>query len=105
MAGAEVLRHGRSVSRFIKGALTESDREGPYGRADWACIRATTVELSIPPNRNSPTGTSATMRSATAALKQIASLGDELLVIRSGQRCAARRARHRPTTTSSARVL
>ncbi len=35
------------------------------GRVDCACISATTSDESIPPERNAPRGTSATMRSDT----------------------------------------
>ena len=50
------------------------------GHSDWACIRATTVEESMPPERNAPTGTSAaicrpTARSNTSCSASTASSG------------------------------
>src|ERR1051326_4805744 len=39
------------------------------GRRLWACITATTNEESMPPERNAPTGTSATICKPTAAFK------------------------------------
>jgi hypothetical protein len=40
------------------------------GRDAFACISATTVEESTPPDRKAPSGTSATMRRRTASLSK-----------------------------------
>src|SRR5215813_11552944 len=40
------------------------------GCDDCACIRATTVDESTPPDRKTPSGTSAIIRSATASRKR-----------------------------------
>ena len=40
------------------------------GRLDSACISATTVDESMPPDRNAPTGTSAIMRRRTESRKK-----------------------------------
>ena len=37
------------------------------GRSLWACMSATTAEESIPPDRNAPSGTSASIRILTAS--------------------------------------
>ncbi len=43
------------------------------GRVALACISATTVDESIPPDRNAPSGTSATMRRLIASLSRSSS--------------------------------
>src|SRR5215208_7544631 len=41
------------------------------GRSLWACINATTVDESIPPERKAPRGTSATIRRRTASRSRV----------------------------------
>src|SRR5215217_8136061 len=41
------------------------------GRSLWACINATTVDESTPPERKAPRGTSATIRSRTASRSKV----------------------------------
>ncbi len=43
------------------------------GRVDWACISATTVDESTPPDRNAPSGTSAIIWAPTASLSKASS--------------------------------
>ena len=40
---------------------------------DWACIRATTLDESTPPERNDPSGTSEIMRLETASRNKLSS--------------------------------
>ena len=50
------------------------------GRVLWACIKAATVEESIPPERNAPTGTSASIRRATESRRRVSSCFDGFVV-------------------------
>ena len=52
----------RSATR--RAASREADREGPHVGSHAARMQATTRLESVPPDRNAPTGTSATMRRA-----------------------------------------
>ncbi|MGY4455653.1 hypothetical protein ACVWZR_010313 [Bradyrhizobium sp. i1.3.1] len=90
MAGAEVPRHGRSVSRFIKGALTESDREGPYRARRLGLHQGHDGRTVYSARQEQPDRNVGNHSVGDRGLEQIASLGDELLVICSGERCAAR---------------
>ena len=56
------------LGRLVEGAVGETDGEGAHRTpSECRCIRATIVLESIPPERNAPTGTSATIRAATAS--------------------------------------
>ena len=75
------------------------------GRADSACISATTVEESMPPERNAPSGTSDSRRSLTASRRSASSAPSASA---SGTLPADRRARasrsRAPTSRSRARA-
>ncbi len=43
------------------------------GRADCACINATTVDESMPPDRKAPSGTSAIICAPTASFSKVSS--------------------------------
>ena len=50
------------MRRLVEAGLVEADGEGLAPAGDCACISATTVEESMPPDRKAPSGTSAIMR-------------------------------------------
>jgi len=65
--GAQVSRHRACVRRLVVATFVESDAEGLLQNRDCDCISAVTVEESIPPERNAPSGTSAIICPATEA--------------------------------------
>ena len=72
MVGAEVLGDGPGVLGLVIARVLEADGEGLDRRARSApASSATTVEESIPPERKTPSGTSASIRSLTASRRSM----------------------------------
>ena len=60
VVGAECLRHAARVGGFVERRILEADREGLEAPPAWRAARAATALESIPPERNTPSGTSLT---------------------------------------------
>jgi hypothetical protein len=62
MLGAQMPGHGLGVLRLVVAGLVEADGEGLARTAPTATASsATTVDESTPPDKNAPSGTSATI--------------------------------------------
>ena len=59
----------RAYSSSLYFASLNPTEKVLIGNSLWRLISATTAELSMPPDRKEPNGTSATMRSRTASLR------------------------------------
>ena len=68
--GAEMAGDGFGEMGLVVGLFVEADGEGFDRAAESACMMATTVEESMPPERKAPSGTSATICMETASRRR-----------------------------------
>ena len=97
LAASRTVRCGRCpdardrlrVLGLVVCLLAETDREGAHRARLCACISATTVDESTPPDRNAPSGTSATICPRTLRSTRSSSSTASLSLPRNGIELAA----------------